>query len=656
MIGSRVKFVLFFCAYITFGLAEQQIVIIGDSLSDSGNSQPLPAFIPGENGYLILPRYAPLSDGSTWPVVLAYDMGAKRLKPSISGGTNFAYVGAFTEGSNPFPLLSIPSLLNQVEMIPDNLNRKSPVFTFGGANNILFTQSDSPELIGAQAAQGMVHVLEAVNNKNFKTLILMNLPDLSRLPADELPPGSDYYRAASLAFNKALQNQLETLNVPVLQLDMYSLFDEIYASPTKYGFISNGAAPAPSMCTNNGSGLTCYSEGCQRCVEEPVNPAIPLIPLNFTNTQLFGTSIPLSEDATYYLGSSTSGYPFWYDETHPTQYAHDIIADYVNSIISAPSCFISLAQLPNSIIREQNTHIRQELNPLQAAHEQGLPYLFIAGDYSPLENAPYNNCCSTREASGGIFTIGVTDRISTFWTIGAAYSYSANGDECQKEYNKCSFDLQSNILSLFSGYEREHGYVNIIFNSAWLDYDQINRWFSTGPASHQAKADTHGMDYSGYVYGSYYFNPIACMKTGPRMDINYQFVSVNGYKEYGSDIGNLQFKGFNNQILSTGLGWELQLQNKLGCCMLVSDMYISANRQWINTSKNVYFREESLLGIWGAWPVELPSNNYASGGMNFSTVFYRITTSLGYTFNVGSHGMSEHFITAGCSIPLGKAK
>lgn len=572
----------------------KEIVIIGDSLSDSGNSRP------SAYGSIFNPtaRYTPITDGVPWPVVLAEKLETQQLLPYVQGGSNYAYVGSLTSGS--FPLFPNPSLTEQEQtLLSPKTNRHSPVFIFGGANDIFFPLVQDP---GIDAAINIGNILDDLHHKHYKTLIVLNLPDVGKIPS--AGSSAEKYTKESLNFNSTILEILKEKDYPVLEVDLFSVFEKLIADPEAFGLSNSTGTPS----------LTPFLQG-----------------------------------------QPTAGFVFWYDGTHPTQATHRLIADYVLSIINAAGCYATLAEVPFGMLREQRTDIHQQLSPMQPLHEKYAIYPFVSGNYAPLLLPPLSDSCEGNDAHGGNVCAGLTCRIGDAWTIGAAGTYSTLFSKCHAEKNKCEFDLDSGILSLFIGFSRKHGYLNGIFNVAWLDYDKIKRKFVTGPYVNRTHADTNGKDYDAELYGAYYIWTFPHLKTGPLFDMNYQRVLVEGYKEKGADFGNLKYLDQGNTIFATGLGWDLLLEYDVSGVGFLTDFFLAANRQWLAKEHHIHFGEVSLPETYGSWPVRSHRNTYASGGVDLS-IFLKSgpVFSLGYSFNIGTFDMSEQFITAGFTFPLGK--
>jgi len=92
------------------------MVVFGDSLSDSGNDAILlggsktqtitgNTYIPGAP-YATPTSSGTFSNGPVWASDAASALGVP-LKPSLAGGTNFAFGGATTGGPGPIPNLLV---------------------------------------------------------------------------------------------------------------------------------------------------------------------------------------------------------------------------------------------------------------------------------------------------------------------------------------------------------------------------------------------------------------------------------------------------------------------------------------------------------------------------------------------------------------------
>lgn len=573
----------------------KQVIMIGDSISDSGNVGPF----PGVNGTISWIRLSPVTNGTTWIVLLAKDLGSKYLKPSVQGGLNFAYCAAETSEDT-----GVYSLTAQLGLIPESTNKNFPVFVWGGANNVFFGEEPLPPFEATMAAIDIGNILQSLHDMKYKTLISLNLPDLGYLPVAE-----PTYHPFSIQFNQEWLRVLKNKKFPIIAIDVSSLFNVAVNNPQKFGY-SKPISSAPSLETGD----------------------------------------PLR------TGETPAGYMFWYDGTHPTEATHIMIKDYVFSIITAPFCYSKLSEEPFGVLRGQNSAIRQQLYPNQTCHCLNKIYTFVNGTFSPKLALPRSEFGGQSDAIGGHALLGFSDRVSRSWTVGAAGGYSIYAfEKSDSKPNNIKFDLQAGSLILFSGFDRPCGYLNFVLDFAWLFFDDIKRKFNIGIVNEQTHSSTHGIDYDAEIYGSYYFFRGCFYKTGPTIDLNYQKDFVNGYKESGADAGNLEFKKQSNSILTSGLGWEVQFFNHFRSTNLTTDLYLIFNRQWFHQNRIITFHEITVPDVWGEIPIQRHRMNFLSGGINFNAQFCRGKVfSAGYSFNVGTFNTEEHFINLSLTIPIGK--
>lgn len=192
------------------------LVVLGDSLSDSGNA-------------------GRFSDGPVWVEHLARWLGVE-LRPSRLGGTNHAVGGARAAG-----------LRVQAEAVlaadAGRLDREALHVVWGGGNDLLAADpspSHRPaELEAAAILAGIVADLAAAGARHF---LVPNLPDIGHTPALRLagPAIVALARQRTLAFNATLDRQLEAVQaragVQLEQLDAFALADRVMADPRAFGF------------------------------------------------------------------------------------------------------------------------------------------------------------------------------------------------------------------------------------------------------------------------------------------------------------------------------------------------------------------------------------------------------------------------------------
>jgi phospholipase/lecithinase/hemolysin len=267
--------VFFLTMFVAAGAHAQRftgLVIFGDSLSDSSNNAiviaansgtPLgtlhtpvpvagPAFIPdfpyASNQY---------SNGAVWVTPFATALGLS-VKPSLGGGTNFAFGGARSgPGGSGFPF----SLLDQMSMFLGATHGVAPPGNLyvvqGGGNDArdafaLAASGHDPAPLISQYVANISHILMTLNAAGARNILLVNVPDIGKTPAIQSFGPRAALLASSLAatMNTALEAAVDELpfapHTRVFELDAYELVDSIVAKPRKFGLTDATSACAAS--------------------------------------------------------------------------------------------------------------------------------------------------------------------------------------------------------------------------------------------------------------------------------------------------------------------------------------------------------------------------------------------------------------------------
>jgi phospholipase/lecithinase/hemolysin len=307
LFGSAAVLFTASCVFAS-GVTVDQMVVFGDSLSDTGNAAyatggllPGPATNYAAGEFTNGPQTNPATSG---PLGIWVDQVSPRLNVpvpqagfAIPGGTNFA-VGSASTGTNPgFPTtpLQAPGVDQQLGAYlagTGGVSSSTALYSFwAGANDI----SNSPTpTTGVQAADNIYANILALSGTGAKTFLWFNLPNLGLLPAvtQQGPTAVALASAASAAFNSEWQtdvDKLKSAGLLVIGVDIASLFDHVEAD---------------------------HASGCA------VGPSDPFCFANVT------------DPAQGNMQADPNTYLFW-DGEHPTTAAHALVADLVYSDVEA---------------------------------------------------------------------------------------------------------------------------------------------------------------------------------------------------------------------------------------------------------------------------------------------------------------------------------
>lgn len=241
--------------------AVSEMVVFGDSLSDTGN------FFALTGGFPPPPYFdGRASNGPLWVEHLAGELGVAAPTPSLTGGSNYAYFGAQTgPGDSPAlgaPLPGPPLVPNVGKQVDEYLGGHTPggdelFVLWGGANDfLLFGQMDPSVPVANLSAS--ISDLAAAGATQF---LVANMPPLGQTPVADLlfPPGADVLLdAASVAFNGLLAAELAALEsglgVDIVLFDAFDLFQQALSDPAAFGFTNVTdpfLPPVPTALTTN---------------------------------------------------------------------------------------------------------------------------------------------------------------------------------------------------------------------------------------------------------------------------------------------------------------------------------------------------------------------------------------------------------------------
>ena len=296
--------VLCVTASSAWAVSFSNIVVFGDSLSDTGNLGTLTGGAAPQTagGAYFAGRF---SNGPVWVEQLAKRLGLPAPTPSFLGGTNYAWGGSESSLVG-ISFQSTPNVGEQIQttflggspFAPaigylDN-NTPSPTDLFvlwTGANDFLNagqTDASVPVAnisthIGTLAAAGAQHFL------------VPNLPLLGQIPRHFGESTEAAFDALTIEFNELLKaelNQLKNdLGIKIVMVDIFSLFQDIENDPTAFGFTD---LTGKALINGFVSGI---------------NP-VEIVP-------------------------NPDEYRFW-DEVHPTRVTHRVIGDLAFSSLPIP--------------------------------------------------------------------------------------------------------------------------------------------------------------------------------------------------------------------------------------------------------------------------------------------------------------------------------
>jgi thermolabile hemolysin len=212
-----------FCATFT------KIVVFGDSMSDNGNMYALSSGTSPSSANAFQGRY---SDGPVWVEYMAQYLGA--------GLVDLAQGGAETGESTTAPTGLKTQVLDFTQLIgiyPAMVSKDTLYVVWAGPNDFFGGSQDY-----ATPAQNIGSALDTLATAGAKYIVVPNMPNLGATPMNnKIPQLATAAQMLTQAFNASLDTVVETFkqtnpSITVYEFDIYTLFQDVQATPSAYGF------------------------------------------------------------------------------------------------------------------------------------------------------------------------------------------------------------------------------------------------------------------------------------------------------------------------------------------------------------------------------------------------------------------------------------
>lgn len=576
--------------YSSAASAWDRLYVFGDSLSDSGN-----------NG-----RYT--WDGSAHPLyddILAEKIN-QTLTPSDAGGTNYAAGGA----------VAVPALN------PDD-NTQDQVQTYLSANG---GRADSDGLyihwIGgndlAAAAINPVAASDIVSNSAFAaasqvqsllsagagTVIVPTVPNVGATPAllqaviqTGLLPVADSALAAAFqslnsqttpdgaARQQAIYNALfaaagSATNVPELQ---QTIADQLYAA---WQQLSSQAAELTNSYNQQEESYLARMNG--NIVRVDINGLFNEVitdPTRYGLTNTAGTACPPGVSAAV-CSVATPGFSsaqdfLFADALHPSPATHQLIGDYIQSVLDAPAQVVALNQATLAMSRDMRNTLDSRLQQ-QRHSDNPQGSLSIYGGYAG-QHYDYagNRGAGEGNATTHNLTLGVDYKLTDNWLAGVLASGSNDNQQPAPDYD---YKMRGWLVSAYSEFSYlSGGWVNADLHFASANYDDIERKITLGPATRRETGSTDGKQLGARITTGWDFPLASWLTTGPTLQYALDYSKVSGYSEEGNASTAMRFNDQTYHSQIGAVGWRVDSQ--LG---------------WINPWAEVSYNHQFGDDVWRA--------------------------------------------------------
>ena len=237
------------------------IVVFGDSLSDSGNTGSLQPLPPGTS--------FTTNPDPVWSEIVAETFGASGTN-SLAGGSNYTFGGACVNPDTPCAYDVVPTVTEQIEQYflkSDGRADPNALYViWGGGNDIsnsLFNDPLNAAGLTLAAAEVNVEQIRRLQDAGARHVVVYNLPDFSKSPfAINLGPVvQEALTQQVTAYNKVLHDGISESEDGIVPINSHAFFNEIVENHESYGFTDATGTACGEPDATTPLSLTCGPQG-----------------------------------------------------------------------------------------------------------------------------------------------------------------------------------------------------------------------------------------------------------------------------------------------------------------------------------------------------------------------------------------------------------
>ncbi|MFG1292346.1 autotransporter outer membrane beta-barrel domain-containing protein [Xanthobacter versatilis] len=532
--------------------------VFGDSLSDAGT------YYVVIDGQLQSVRFT-VNPAPVWDMLVGehYGLGVSPYlaidtvtkTSTVVGGNNYAQGGAcVNSGFNYTKCVAYPdNTLGETQQLEiylastGGVAQPNALYSMWAGANDIFTQAIylSYQLVSEEkaienvvaAANQHVENIATLSKAGARYIIVPNLPDISKAPVTSLLPQGQFFSDSVSAYNATLYNDLRHLGGSnIIYVDDYALVNEVIANPTLYGF-------------TNVTDKACQQDFAITCTTNT------LVAPNAQNDYLFA------------------------DVVHPTPAGHELLAQYIESIIEAPGLIGLLAESPiyvgRGIYRTLDTRVGT-----------GTPkgfQLYTNIDYSTYTLDPTRDH-SGSDGSAAAGYVGLEYGFGNGISVGALLSYGSGSYNFSAQNGGYDADMFNGTI-----------YANARFGGAFaqlsgtvgsIDYNSIKRQFLLGAAVRTNMGDTSGTYYGARLATGYDFT-LGQATVTPLAQLTYQQATVDGYAETAGNSSSMLFGNQLRELFYATVGGQASYAFVLSGVTVRPNVQATYNYDFLNQDRSV---------------------------------------------------------------------
>ena len=598
------------------------VVVFGDSLSDSGNAASQTILPPGSS--------FTTNPDPVWSKIVAETLGASGMN-SRAGGSIYAFAGACVNPATPCDTDELPHHLRPprvTQQIGEYLSSRSDqadpnvLYAIWGGGNDVADSAGSDPLNAARhtvmAASVNVQQIRRLQAAGAPHVVVFNLPDISKSPyAVNLGPAVQGALTQLVsAYNERLYAGIRESEDGIIPVNVHALLNEIAENHETYGFTSV-------------TGTACGEPDAGSAVSITCGPEDSVYPV------------------TYEPGANEQ-YLFA-DRSHPSGATHAMIASMVTSTLAAP---VQVSLAGEGGVEMANLHrsavSAERMTDLGLDRSVGSWRAYVAGRIGRYELNALPRLGET-QADVQVFTLGANHRAGTNLWWGAALSLGWYNNDA----SGASLESSAVIGSVHGTWRRGGLYVSGALSAGSTSVDvKRSITFRPGPEPvvRAEQGSTSAGQFGAEFDAGWMFGEPDDLQHGPFLGLAWLNQSVDGFREKGSRSTAMNFSGFDRDSLIARAGYRVTRTLAFDRVGL---------RPYANVAYSKEFKDDPISVTAGSNTMPgrftlsgfTPPRHWASADLGLVVRLYeKVNVIAGYTGRYGSESRLDHRVNLGVSM------
>ena len=600
------------------------VVVFGDSLSDSGNAASLQPLPPGSS--------FTTNPDPVWSEIVAQDFGASGSN-SLAGGPNYAFAGACMNPDTPCDFDQSPRVTEQIEQYflkSDGRADPNALYVIWGGvndvadslgyflkndpNNLPMAQRFTPQEATLAAASVNVEQIRRLQEAGARHVLVYNLPDISKSPyavnLGQVAQGA--LTQLGSRYNETLYAGIRESEDGIIPINVHAFFNEIVENPGTYGF-------------TDATGTACGEPDATSAVSIICGPE--------------GSGLPVTDK------SGANRQYLFADRSHPSGATHEMIASMVTSTLAAP-VQVSLAGeggVEMAGIHRSAVSV-ERMTDLGLDRSVGSWRAYVTGRIGKYKLDALPRLGET-QANVQVLTLGANHRAGTNLWWGAALSFGRYNNDA----SGASLDSTAVIGSLHGTWRRGGLYVSGALSAGSTSVD-VKRSITLGPAVRAEQGSTSAGQFGAELDAGWMLGPADGLQHGPFFGLAWLNQTVDGYRESGSLSTSMNFSGFDRDSLIARAGYRVTRTLVLDRVGLRPYANIAVAKEFKDDPISVTAGSNTMPGRFTLSGFT-PPRHWASTDLGLVVSLYeKVSVFAGYSGRLGSESREDHRLNLGLSM------